>query len=105
MCYARLAAGIRRRHRRWCIHNVPFNNTRDGDLMPWHAPHMPSIKCDPVMSRASSVLVTSKAAIRRESISHRGFGSALVAEHGARSARFGPSLPGHQHNMPNILLW
>jgi hypothetical protein len=33
-----------------------------------HVPHMLSIKCGPVMLRASSVLVTSKVAIRREKV-------------------------------------
>jgi len=42
-----------------------------------------------VVSRASSVLVTSKAAVRRESLSHRSFGSALVAENDGLYARGG----------------
>ena len=65
-----------------------------------HEPHMLSIKCDPVMSRASSVLVTSKVAIRRESLLHRSFGSAFVAENGVRSIRFVPSVLGHKSNVP-----
>jgi len=69
-------------HHCWGIHNVLFNNGRYGELV--HASHIPSIKCDPVMSQAISVLVTSKVAVRRESLSHRSFGSALVAENGVR---------------------
>jgi len=54
------------------------------------------------MSQASSVLITSKVAVRRESLSHRSFGSALVAENGVQ---LDASVSGDKHNIPNILLW
>ena len=71
-----------------------------------HALGMPSIKCDTltVMSRFSSALVTSRVSVHRKSLSYRRFESAVVAEHGLRSARFVPSVSGDNRNMPNILL-
>ena len=48
--------------------------------------HMPSIKCDAVMSQGQQRAGYVKAAVRRERLSHRRFGSALVAENGIRSA-------------------
>ena len=45
--------------------------------------------------------------VRRKILSHRNFGSPLVAENGVRSAlyKFDPGVWGDKHIMPNILLW
>lgn len=64
--------------------SVLFNNSRGGDLM--HALHMPSIKCDAILSQGKQRAGYVKAAVCRERLSHRRFGSALVAENGIRSA-------------------
>jgi len=54
-------------HRCWGVQNFILNKRRYGDLK--QAPHMPSIKSDPLavimMSRASSVLVTSRSLIAK----------------------------------------
>jgi hypothetical protein len=48
-----------------------------------------------------------KTGVRRNSLSHRNVGSALVTENGVRSALrlFDPAVWGDKHIMPNILLW
>ncbi len=69
--------------------------------------HIPFIKATLVMSLACGLLVILKGcSSSRQPLSHRGLWSVLVAEHDiVRPTRFGPPVPSHKHNMPNIVLW